>query len=150
MTKKKTTKKHSYARKNTNVIEAPKELPTENIQKPKSMPSHIEEYLAKVEGSKESFASRELFEATLNNIDLKTHLTDQEINLINTLMFNNHILKSRGLVPIYDKWLEKFMRLKVSKDRLSRNEFVNINRQMTPSEEISNISNLKNIIGTKQ
>lgn len=126
------------------------DLPTENIKKPKNMSSHIEEYFAKIEGTKESFVSRELFQAETDNIDLKTHLTDEEISLINTLLFNNSVLVSRGLKPIYSKWIEKFMRLKVSKDRLSRTEFVNSNRQMTPAEELNNISNLKNIISSKK
>lgn len=126
------------------------ELPVENIKKPKKMPSHIEEYFAKIEGTKESFVSRELFQADTDGIDLKTHLTDQEISLINTLLFNNSILQSRGLKPVYNKWIEKFMRLKVSKDRLSRTEFVNANRQMTPAEELSNVSNLNNILSSKK
>lgn len=115
----------------------------------KKMSDHIEEYFTKVEGTKESFASRELFKADDDGIDLKTHLTDEEISIINTLLFNNELLKKRGLKPVYEQWLHRYMRLKVSKDRLSRQEFVNINRQMSPAEELDKLSNLKNITGSK-
>lgn len=116
----------------------------------KKMSDHIEEYFAQVEGSKENIISRELFNATDETIDLKTHLTDQEIVLINTLMFNNSILLSRGLKPVFQKWLNKYMRLKVSKDRLSRTEFVNVNKQHSPEDTINQLSSFKNITQSKR
>ena len=118
--------------------------------KPKQMSNHIEEYFAQTEGSKESIISRELFKADDESIDLKTHLQDEEIVLINVLMFNNQILIERGLKPVFQKWIHKFMRLKVSKDRLSRGEFVNVNKQHTAEDTLSSLSNAKNIISSKK
>ena len=119
--------------------------------KKQKMPDHIEEYFAKEEGSNQAFNSRELFKADKENIDLKTHLTDQEITLINTLFFNDKILKDNGLKQIYSAFIYKYLRLKVSKDRLSRTEFVNTNRTGEQAEETLNkLSNVKNITDTKK
>jgi hypothetical protein len=111
----------------------------------KRMPDHIDEYFTKIEGSKEQFNSRELFKADEESIDLKTHLTDEEISLLNVLSFNDALLKSRGLKPIFSKFTYKYMRLKVSKDRLSRQEFVGINK-VDKSEEINTNGSLKNMV----
>jgi len=43
-----------------------------------------------------------------------------------------------------------YMRLKVSKDRKSREEFVNINKQDSKEDVISMASNLSNISGAKK
>lgn len=122
-----------------------------NEKNNKKMSNHIEEYFAQIEGTKESLISRELFKADSENIELKTHLTDEEIILINTLFFNNSILVNAGLKPVYSNWLEKYMRLKVSKDRLSRQEFVQINKQQFDDfKKVSDLSNIKNIMDTKK
>lgn len=115
------------------------------IETKKNMPDNIEEYFAKVEGTKQAFHSRELFEAKEDNIDLKTDLSNEEISLINVLFYNDMILKSRGLKPVFSNYINKFMRLKVSKDRLSRSEFVNINKVNTQEDVLNIASNLKNI-----
>jgi hypothetical protein len=110
------------------------------------IPDHIEEYFTKIEGTKEAFHSRELFRGEEEGIDLKTHLTDEEIALINTLIYNDELLKKRKLKPIFKNFLYRFMRLKVSKDRLSRQEFVNINKTGDSTEDKLNMaSNLANI-----
>lgn len=114
------------------------------------MPDHIDEYFVKNEGSKEAIQSRELFNADNKNIDLKTDLSNEEINYINTLLYNDRILISRGLKPVNTKYLFKYMRLKVSKDRLSRSEFVKINKENQPDELLQTASNLKNITNTKK
>lgn len=120
-------------------------------QKKKKMPDHIEEYFAKEEGSNQAFNSRELFKADKENIDLKTHLTDEEITLINTLFFNDTILKDNGLKQIYSAFIHKYLRLKVSKDRLSRSEFVNTNKSGEQTEDTLNkLSNVKNITDAKR
>jgi len=114
-------------------------------EKPKKMSDNIEEYFAKVEGTKQAFHSRELFQAEENSIDLKTDLSNEEISLINVLSYNDEILKSKGLKPVFSPFIYKYMRLKVSKDRLSRMEFVNVNK-VNSNEDILNVaSNLKNI-----
>jgi hypothetical protein len=114
------------------------------------IPDHIEEYFAEVEGSKQAMHSRELFNADNENIDLKTDLSNDEINLIAGLKFNDLFLKSRGLKPLFMNYYINYMRLKVSKDRQSRKEFVNINKQDSKEDVISMASNLSNISGAKK
>lgn len=117
----------------------------------KSMPDHIEEYFIQTEGSKQNIISRDLFKAEGSDIDLKTDLTNEEITILNTLFFNNEILRKRGLKPVYSNWIEKFMRLKVSKDRLSRNEFVSLNRVQEPAEEqLNKLGSFSNILQSKK
>lgn len=112
----------------------------------KNMPDHIEEYFKDKQGSGEAIKSRELFTADKQNIDLKTDLTDDEIALINTMMFNNKILNESGLDPVYNKFLIKFMRLKVSKNRESRKEFVGINQREKEEDGMEKINkNLENL-----
>jgi len=113
------------------------------------IPDHIEEYFAEVEGSKQAMHSRELFNADNENIDLKTDLSNDEINLIAGLKFNDLFLKSKGLKPLFMNYYINYMRLKVSKDRKSREEFVNINKQDSKEDVISMASNLSNISGAK-
>jgi len=116
----------------------------------KKMSNPIEEYFTSIEGNNQAFHSRELFNAENETIDLKTHLTDKEISLINVMMFNNSILKEAGLEPIYENFLIKYMRLKVSKDRLSRQEFVKVNTQNSPEDVLNSASNIKNILDAKR
>src|SRR6056297_2492394 len=97
-------------------------------KKSNKLPDHIEQYFANIEGSREAINSRELFNASDDNIDLKTDLSDKEINLIATLKFNDEFLKSKGLSPLFNRYYRNYMRLKVSKDRKSREEFVKINK----------------------
>jgi len=114
------------------------------------MPDHIDEYFAKVEGSKEAFQSRELFQADEKSIDLKTDLTNEEIGYVNVLMFNDFLLKKRGLEPLFNKFIYRFLRLKVSKDRQSRGEFVHINKADKTEDALNMASNLSNITGVRK
>ncbi len=117
----------------------------------KKMSDSIEEYFIQSEGNSQAITSQEIFKAEDENVDLRTHLTDEEIGYINTLEFNNLLLKQRGLKPVFSKFLNKYMRLKISKDRLSRGEFVNINRSKGDDAEVfDRLSNLKNITDAKK
>lgn len=103
------------------------------------MPDHIEEYFKDQESSKEAVQSRELFTADKENIDLKTDIDEKEIRKIATLLHNNKMLKDRGLKPVFNNYLYKLMRLKVSKDRKSRSEFVGLNSQEI-KDELNNLN----------
>lgn len=131
-----------------------KKLPTSFVATKEDMTpkmsNHIEEYFTKIEGTKEAFHSRELFKATREDVDIKTHLTDEEISLISKIQWFNDLLKRKGLVPMYTDFLYNYMRLKISKDRLSRTEFVNINKTNNPEDTIGLMSNLTNITGAKK
>jgi len=114
------------------------------------MSDNIEEYFAKIEGTKEQFHSRELFKAGEEDIDLKTDLTNEEIGIITTLFFNDSFLKKKGLKPLFINYYYKFMRLKVSKDRKSRGEFVSINRSQSPDDLLNTANNLKNLTDVRK
>lgn len=110
----------------------------------------IEEYFVKQEGSKDLIVSKEIFTANEDNVDVKTDLGLQEINMINTLLYNNDLLKSRGMKPVYKDYLKNYMRLKISLDRKSRGEYVDINRSNDFTKNLKEISDTKNIIETKK
>jgi len=86
----------------------------------------IEEYF-KDRGTAE-LKRDELFEADDENIDIKTDLTEQRIVLVNTLHENDLFLMDRGLKPVFKSYYEKHLRLLISKDRKSREEFVDVNK----------------------
>lgn len=147
-------KKEKQKKKEKNKLKELKKkdkIKKQRMKKDISLPDHIEEYFKDSEGSPEAIKSRELFTANKDNIDLKTDLKDEEISLINTMFFNNEILKKAGLNPIYSKFLNKFMRLKVSKDRQSRKEFVGINSMKENEDNISNLNNnLKSLVKSRK
>lgn len=127
-----------------------KKTPAQKRIQSEKMPNHIQEYFAKIEGSKEAFHSRELFKAEKGDVDIKTDLSIQEIVLLNTLMFNNRILAECGLEPVYEDFIYFYMRLKISLDRKSRGEFVSINKTDRTEEATSLLSNVKNIMEPKK
>lgn len=116
----------------------------------KNMPDHIEEYFAEKESSQNAITSRELFNASEEDIDLKTDLDSKEIALITTLKFNDSFLKTKGLKPIFLKYFYPYMRLKVSKERKSRGEFVNVSKKDNQEDILNTASNLKNITDSKK
>lgn len=101
----------------------------------------IEEYF-KDTGS-QILKKSEVFEADEDNIDIKTDLTEEQINIVNTLHENDLFLKSRGLKPVFKTYYEKHLRLLVSKNRKSREEFVEVNKNK--KEEIN--EGLNNLLG---
>jgi hypothetical protein len=119
--------------------------------KPKAeMPNAIREYFAKTEGSKEALHSGILFSATEGDIDLKTELTDQEIVLIDKIKMNELFLELCGIDNFLHKYLNNYMRLKVSRERKSRGEFVDVNRGENSEKVLSLASDLKNITSNKK
>lgn len=113
------------------------------------IPNHIAEYFAK-EGSTSAFHARELFQATKADVDIKTDLNWQEIVLINKLYWNNEYLKRKKLRPIYENFINQYMRLKISLDRKSRKEFVDVNKGDNSQEVLDTASKFSNILGVKK
>lgn len=110
--------------------------------------NHIEEYFLKNDNNSTAIASKELFKD--DNIELRTELKDEEIILINGMMFNNTMLKECGCEEVFEPFITNFMRLKVSKDRKSRGEFVSINKQNDTNDVISSMGNIGNIMGARK
>lgn len=115
----------------------------------KEMPNHIQEYFANKEGTAEAFHGRELFQAEADNVDIKTDLSAQEITLINKMHWNNEYLKRKGLKGVYGSFLTKYMRLKISLDRKSRKEFVDVNKGDNSQEVLDTASKFSSILGAK-
>lgn len=114
------------------------------------VPDHIDEYFKNIEGSREAIQSRELFTADNDDIDLKTDLNNEEISHIAILKFNDSFLESKGIKPVFMNFFHDYMRLKVSKDRQSRGEFVKMNRKDDSEDVLSSASNLKNLMDSKK
>lgn len=109
------------------------------------LPDHIKEYFVQVEASKEAINSKEIFRADEDNIDIKTELSDMEIQILNRLMINDKILLQHGLIPVFSLFSTQFMRLKISRNRQSRQEFVDINRQNNTDQMLSGLQGLSNV-----
>lgn len=95
----------------------------------------------------------ELFEATKENIDLRTDLTIQEIVISNIIKMNGDYLKN--LDPsfehnIYSDFIDEYLRLKVSLDRKSRGEFVDINRSEHFEKDLNKFNNFKQLSDVKK
>lgn len=118
--------------------------------KTEKLPDRIDDYFTKLEGSKEAFHSRELFRADNTDVDLKTDLSPEEISHINTLMFNDRFLVSKGLPALYNKYIIQHMRLKFSLERKSRGEFVSINKDNKTEEALNLASGIANISNVKK
>ena len=116
----------------------------------KKMSNHIEEYFTEVEKNSSNIASKQLFSGDEEDIDFKTDLTDQDIRDINTLFVNDNYLIKKGLKPVFKNYYQKFMRLVISKERKSRQEFVNLNKQETSEDVINQMSNLSNLTGVRK
>jgi hypothetical protein len=94
----------------------------------------IEEYF---NNNTEKSTFIDLFESQINNIhsfdnniSLRSDLTIDEIILINIAILNSNLMFDKGMkFNIYDRFINQYMRLKVSLDRKSRQEFVNINKK---------------------
>lgn len=122
-----------------------------NIANAKAMSNHIEEYFADASQSKEVLTSKELFRATPEDVDIKTDLSIQEIVLINKLKFNDILLKSAGLNPVYKEFVNNYLRLKISFERKSRGEFVDMNRGQGKTDDVlDTLSKVSNITGAKK
>ena len=112
----------------------------------KELPSHIDEYFTDTQLQEQNHY-KELFSADeQNDLDLKTEVTDEEIKALATLHFNDRFLKEIGVGKIFEGYTNKYLRLKISKDRKSRGEYVEINKKSR--EEINN-EGIKNALGVK-
>lgn len=111
------------------------------------LPNHIEEYLKESVGEN---AFRDLFEAEEDNVDLRTELNENEVDCVNKIFINNEFLYNKLGFDIYKEFLNNYMRLKVSFNRGSRSEFVDINRRERFEQNLSRFSNFQNLSKVKE
>ena len=103
----------------------------------------LEEYFKNNSEKENTFI--ELFEATAENVDLRTDLSISEILILNSMYINSKFLEKLGLKPLYSGFLDKYMRLKISLDRKSRGEFVDINKKDRFKDKLQEFGNFKNL-----
>lgn len=93
--------------------------------------------------------SLELFSS--GDITLRTQLNNKEVVLSNCLFVENEIIKSQfksktgKSFDLYGDFLSNFKKHKVSLDRQSRGEFVNVNLKNTFDRDLNRMANLKNL-----
>ncbi|MFW6377217.1 MAG: hypothetical protein ACOCZ5_01100 [bacterium] len=112
--------------------------------------SHIEEYFKDNQESEKERASRQIFEADDSNIDLKTDLDSVEIKHISTMKTNDTFLINRGLKPVFSLYYNEYLRLRVSKDRGSRKEFVKLHSDDKSDELQENIRTASSLLDRRR
>jgi hypothetical protein len=106
--------------------------------------NHIQEYLIDTANGNVT-ASKELFSD--EKIKVKSEASGEEITLLAKLHYNDLTLKDAGLDTLYDGFIQELLTLRVSKERKSRGEFVNINTQDNTDKDVEKFSQFTNILG---
>lgn len=99
----------------------------EEFYKPVFLPDPIEEYVKDNLGQESTF--QDLFEATEENVDLRTEVTWPELVIVNKIKVVDDFIKEKLGESVYHNFINKYLRLRVSTDRKSRTEFVDINKK---------------------
>lgn len=86
-----------------------------------------------------------LFESGGVDLDLRSDLVYPEEVFISTLQVNDEFLKKCGLNPIYNYYLKQLLRNRVSLNRGSRAEFVNVNKKDFVDENLAKIGSIQNL-----
>lgn len=92
------------------------------------VPRVVAEYFEDVNDIRKHTHYDELFNASRDNVDLQTQLSETELRAIATLQTNDKFLNKKGVRNVYENYLNSFMRLKISLDRQSRKEYVEVNK----------------------
>ena len=119
------------------------------MTKEKTLLNPIEEFIKNNTEQEPTFQT--LFEIDdKENVDLKTDLSTQEIVLINKIKMNDLFIKNNLGYSPYSEFLISYMRLKVSKDRKSREEFVDINRKERFEKDLKKFGDFSNLMKVKE
>lgn len=112
------------------------------------LPNHIEEFMDS-KAKRSDFV--DLFEAKEDNVDLRTDLSHPEIVLVNILQINAEFMNKKGLDGnIYQRFINGYKRLKVSLDRKSRAEFVDINKKERFESNLDKFNSFANLKKVKE
>jgi hypothetical protein len=114
----------------------------------KTLMNPIQEYFESNCDKESTF--QDLFEATPENVDLRTDATIQEIVILNKIKQNCFFLQDKIGFEIYQRFFNQYLRLKISKDRLSRAEFVDINRKERFEKDLQKFGNFKALSDIKK
>jgi len=110
------------------------------------LPNHIQEF---VDNNPDAEKFLELFQATKKDIDLKTELNVKELVIVNKIRIMSEFLISKKLSPIYSDYINSHMRLRVSTDRKSRGEFVDIHKKDRFEQNLKKFGDFKNLTDSK-
>jgi hypothetical protein len=94
----------------------------------RNVPRVVAEYFEESNDIRKHTHYDELFNAQKDNVDLQTQLSEHELRAIATLQTNDKYLAMKKVKPVYDNYIHSFMRLKISLDRQSRKEYVEVNK----------------------
>jgi len=109
--------------------------------------NHIEEYFDVTQGNR----SNELFRISEpQEIDLKTDLSENEIKIITSLHLTDEFLIAKKIPRVFDKYVSKYLRLRVSKERQGRGEFVTMNSTEKTSDMLDRLGNVSNIVTARK
>ena len=103
-------------------------MSNETIPTTRNVPRVVAEYFDDVNDVRKHTHYDELFNANKDNVDLQTQLSETELRAIATLQTNDKYLNTLGIKNVYDIYINQFMRLKISLDRQSRKEYVEVNK----------------------
>lgn len=115
--------------------------------------SPIIEYTKTQGSNKEAIVNKEIFKAD-DDVDVRTDVEWREITIVNSILAMNELFKRNGLssfAKIQDDYIQQYLRLKISKERKSRAEFVAVNRQQNNIDDATALlGNLSSINNTKK
>lgn len=117
----------------------------------KKLPPVIEEYFNKNDFRKHTHYD-ELFNAQKDNIDLQSQVSERELRAIAVLRTNDKYLNEKiKISEIYEIYIQNFLRLKVSLERQSRKEYVEVNKNDQTENQLRLMQGLNNpIMGAKR
>ena len=110
----------------------------------------IEEYFDDVEQDSTLQASKQIFSADDDDVDIKTDLSISEIYYLNAMIMYDEVLNHYGIGEIFSSFYKPYFRLKISKDRQSRGEFVKISSQDKSEDVVNTIKSAGSIMGDKK
>lgn len=108
----------------------------------------IEEYFKENVNQESTF--QDLFQASDFDVDLKSDLSIEEIQIINKLLYYDSIIYEYLNFNLYLSYIKSYLRLKYSLDRKSRGEFVDINRRDRFKQNLREFSDFSNILDVKK
>lgn len=118
-----------------------KKLENENVE----LPDDIQAYFTQLNTDAKMNASSEIFNSKDDQLDFRTEVSEQEIAKIVSMRRNDTELAEYGIKPVYKDIIRNFERLRISKERKSRSEFVNINKSDNTDQVLSRIGDASNI-----
>jgi hypothetical protein len=119
----------------------------EQKEKETTYNNHIEEYFDGKDGNRtnELFTLKEAEE-----LDFKTDLSEEEIKIITGLVYADKYLEEHHIKKVFEKYYNKYLRLRVSKERLGRSEFVKMNSKEDSDELLNRLGNASTIISARK